>query len=30
VAPTMMSSRDAEVALARHVVAALEAARAAP
>ncbi len=29
VAPTMMSSRDAEVALARHVVAALEAARAA-
>ena len=30
VAPTMMSSRDAEVALARHVVAALAAARAAP
>jgi LPPG:FO 2-phospho-L-lactate transferase len=30
VAPTMMSSRDAEVALARHVVAALEAAHAAP
>ena len=29
VAPTMMSSRDAEVILARHVVAALEAARAA-
>ena len=29
VAPTMMSSRDAEVTLARHVVAALEAARAA-
>ncbi len=29
VAPTMMSSRDAEVMLARHVVAALEAARAA-
>jgi hypothetical protein len=29
VAPTLMSSRDAEVTLARHVVAALEAARAA-